>query len=244
MTAQIVTVQNLYKTYAGQQVIAGLSFSIQEGERVALFAPSGAGKTTLISILAGLETPDSGRASVADLAPVTVFQEPRLFPFLNVEENIFLPYKIANRSVTPEVNQRYQAWLEVCELGRFVHLYPYQLSGGMRQKVSLVRGLLGMPRFVMLDEPFQSINYEAKKAIIDHILETQPQITLLFVTHIAEEVPMLAQRVMFFKDPCLGAPEFFGAGSLQEKLSKPNSLIIHDEKDQAFPLDVKKKETL
>ena len=244
MAEQIVSVQNLQKTYEGQRVIDGLSFSIHEGERLALFAPSGAGKTTLISILAGLEKPDSGRVSVADKAPIIIFQEPRLFPFLNVEENIFLPFKIANRSITPEVNKRFLDWLEVCDLGRSVHLYPYQLSGGMRQKVSIVRGLLGLPHFVMLDEPFQSVNFAAKKAIIEHILETQPQVTLLFVTHIAEEVPMLAQRVMYFTDSCLEDPEFFEAGSLKEKLSKPNSLIIHNEKDQAFSLDAKKKETL
>jgi ABC-type nitrate/sulfonate/bicarbonate transport system ATPase subunit len=244
MAGEMVTVKQLNKSYGSHRVIDGLSFTLHEGERLAVFAPSGAGKTTLIKILNGLESPDSGRVEVSGANPVTIFQEPRLFPFLTVEENIYLPYKVANRSITAEVNRRYQDWMHICELEKFTKHYPYQLSGGMRQKAALVRGLLGQPRFVMMDEPFQSVNYLAKQALIAHILETLPGITILFVTHIVEEIPMLAQQVMFFTDSCLDTPQYLEAGVLQEKLSQPNPLIIINEKDKAFPLDVKKKETL
>jgi NitT/TauT family transport system ATP-binding protein len=196
---------------------------------MAIFAPSGAGKTTLIKILAGIESADSGRFILADTAPVTLFQEPRLFPFLTVEENIFLPFKIAGRSVDSEVQRRYQTWLEVCELKAFMQHYPYQLSGGMRQKVALIRGLLGKPRFVMMDEPFQSINGASKQAIIAHIIETMPELSILFVTHIAEEIPLLAQTVLYFPSPWLSRSERLPASALQRKLSAVKPLFITDE---------------
>jgi NitT/TauT family transport system ATP-binding protein len=238
MAQAMVTVEELNKSYGSHKVIDALSFTIQEGERMAVFAPSGAGKTTLIKILAGLEKPDSGRVFLADPNPVTVFQEPRLFPFLTITENILLPYKIQNRSITSEVQRRFDSWVELCDLGDFIHHYPYQLSGGMRQKVALIRGLLGQPRFIMLDEPFQSINYAAKQAIISHIIKSMPGLSLLFVTHIAEEIPLLAQTVLFFTNSCLAHPERVKAELLQGKLLISSPIFIHDENNGTFPQDV------
>ena len=244
MAQAMVTVEELNKSYGSHKVINALSFSICEGERMAVFAPSGAGKTTLIKILAGLEKPDSGCVFLSDPDEVTVFQEPRLFPFLTIEENILLPFKIKNRSITPEVQQRFNDWLELCDLGESLHHYPYQLSGGMRQKTALIRGLLGQPRFIMLDEPFQSINYAAKNAIISHIVDHMPDLSLLFVTHIAEEIPLLAQTVLFFTDSCLTHPEQMDAESLPEKLMISNPVFFSDENNRTFLQNVKKKETL
>jgi ABC-type nitrate/sulfonate/bicarbonate transport system ATPase subunit len=199
----LLEIKNLEKSFAAQAVIRDLSLTVRRGERMALCAPSGAGKTTLIRILAGLEKADSGRVMLKEQPPVTIFQEPRLFPFMTVEENIYLPFKTQEKVIDPQVRRDCQKWLEVCELAAYKKHYPFQLSGGMKQKVSLVRALLGRPRFVLMDEPFQSIGSESKLAIIRHFLQTNPQVSLLFITHIREEVPLLAHRVVYFQQPCL-----------------------------------------
>lgn len=206
MKQDVLKVDALTKYFDAHLVIDHLSFSIRRGQRVALYAPSGAGKTTLIKILAGLETYEGGRFELIDAVPVTVFQEPRLFAYMTVEENILLPFRLHKITPSSDLWRSYQNWLQVCELGAYTHHFPWQLSGGMKQKVALIRGLLGRPSFVMMDEPFQSIGHEAKKAIIEHIKTNQPDLTLLFVTHIASEVPMLADSVLYFQEAILEHP--------------------------------------
>ena len=245
MTAQpMIRVDNFNKSFGSHRVIEDLSFSLAEGERMAVFAPSGAGKTTLIRILTEVEKADSGRFSLMDAEPVTLFQEPRLFPFMTVEENIFLPFKIRGKNVTNEVQRRYERWLQVCELTDSRSYYPYQLSGGMRQKAALVRGLLGEPRLLMMDEPFQSINTVSKQSIIAHIRQTLPDISILFVTHIADEIPMLAQMVLYFKNACLNGPVQMSAAELQKEISLSNSLFITNENNRTSALNVTNKEIL
>jgi NitT/TauT family transport system ATP-binding protein len=204
MTADMVSVFHLSKRYESQIVIDDLSFAIPTGARTAVFAPSGAGKTTLIQILAGLQKPDEGVARVNVEHPVVIFQEPRLFPYMTVEENIFLPFKLHDRVINSEARESYETWLSVCGLDGFKKHYPYQLSGGMKQKVSLIRGLLQNPSFIMMDEPFQSIGREAKKVIIEHLRLTYPNLTLLLVTHDPEEVQLLAGQMLYFPTAILG----------------------------------------
>jgi ABC-type nitrate/sulfonate/bicarbonate transport system ATPase subunit len=204
MMADMVSVSHLSKSFESQPVIDDLTFAIPAGGRTAVFAPSGAGKTTLIQILAGLQKPDTGTVRVNVEHPVVLFQEPRLFPYMTVEENILLPFKLRDRAVTMETLQSFNSWLSVCGLKEFKKHYPYQLSGGMKQKVSLIRGLLQNPSFIMMDEPFQSIGREAKKIIIEHLLKTYPNLTVLLVTHDPEEVQQLAQQMLFFPTAILG----------------------------------------
>jgi ABC-type nitrate/sulfonate/bicarbonate transport system ATPase subunit len=221
---KVLSVQHLCKQYASNRVIDDLSFEIGWNERVALFAPSGSGKTTLINILAGLEKSDSGSFSLEESAPATIFQEPRLFPFLTVEENIFLPFKLQGKAITPAVRQNYKRWLEVCRLGAAVRQYPHQISGGMKQKAALIRGLLGEPRFAMMDEPFQSIDGNSKQAIIKHILQSNRQTAFLFVTHQAEEIPQMAQRVLYFQSSNLKQVVEMDAADFQP--NQPNLAVF------------------
>lgn len=225
-----VTVEELNKSFGTHKVIDSLSFSIAAGERLAVFAPSGAGKTTLIKIIGKLEKADSGQVRLGEATPAIIFQEPRLFPFLTVSENILLPFKVKGQALTSDLQHSYQRWLEVCELGEFVNYYPFQLSGGMRQKVALIRGLLPSPRFIMLDEPFQSINVLSKQRIMEHILQTMPELSFLFVSHIADEIPAFAQTVLYFSTTCLSHPERLAAVDLKNKLSVSHLLFTTDEK--------------
>lgn len=206
MAEEMLVVKNLNKTFGAHQVMENLSFTLLQAARMAIFAPSGAGKTTLIRLVAGLDLPDSGSITLNTHAVVTLFQEPRLFPFLTVEENIFLPFKAQGRAIAPADRQNARRWLDVCDLAPFTRYYPCQLSGGMKQKVALIRGLLGQPQLVIMDEPFQSIGADARQAIIRFLLEFNPGLTLLLVTHSTAEIQQLAQTVLVFQQPCLTHP--------------------------------------
>ena len=199
MPEDLLVVEKLNKRFGAQVVIENLSFSVKRGARVTVFAPSSAGKTTLIHILTGLDRDYEGSFTLAASRPVTIFQEPRLFPYMTVEENVFLPARIRPISITADLRPAYERWLDVCGLSGFASHYPYQLSGGMKQKVALIRGFLTGPDFVMLDEPFKSIDLASKQAIIRHIRDMYPQVTVLFVTHAIEEVPLLTDSLLLFK---------------------------------------------
>ena len=203
----ILTVSHLNKRFGDQRAIVDLSFSIPQGGRVAVFAPSGSGKTTLLQILAKLQSPDSGSFQVEGPRPTIIFQEPRLFPHLTLEENLLLPFQVQGKTLSPQTRREYETWLQVCELGAFRDHFPHQLSGGMKQKAALVRGFLPKPALALLDEPFQSIGRQAKKEIIRHLLATNPGLALLLVTHDPEEVQLLAQLTLYFLTNFLGKYE-------------------------------------
>lgn len=214
MTDDLLAVSNLGKRFGTQTVIENLSFSIPKGSRVTIFAPSGAGKTTLIKILTGLDHDYEGAFSLAAENPATIFQEPRLFPYMTVQENIFLPTRIRRTPITQHLLDKCRRWLDVCELSGYAHHYPHQLSGGMKQKVALIRGFLLDPDFLMMDEPFTSIDAQSKQAIIGHILDSYPEITVLFVTHILEEVPLLTSSLLLFKAARLAEFTMYSASHL------------------------------
>ena len=245
----IVTVNNLTKSYSLQQVIAHLSFTIESGERLAVFAPSGAGKTTLIKILGDLEKADTGSVVVEDQKPAVLFQEPRLFPYMTVEENIHLPIKLSGNSWTAKLIEDYENWLNVCELSDFRKNYPFQLSGGMRQKVALVRGLLWQPQLAFLDEPFNSIGMSARRNIIEFVKQQNPDLSLLLATHNLEEIALLADSVLYFAGNRLENPMKISATKFVNKFAgfidelteneKGNSSLkrrIHDYSSQFLTL--------
>ena len=226
MPDDLLTVTHLTKRFGVDcpPVIENLSFAIPRGGRVTLFAPTGSGKSTLINILTHLDRVYEGGFTLAAHNPATIFQEPRLFPYMTVEENIFLPAKIRGRPSTPESatpligvrSAQYRHWLDVCELTPYTQHYPHQLSGGMKQKVALVRGFLTEPDFVMMDEPFKSLDSRSKKAIIQHILAAYPGVTMLFVTHTIEEVPLLTESLLLFKANRLAEFRTYNASRLND----------------------------
>lgn len=202
--ADALTVERLTRRFGDHTVIENLSFFVARGARVTVFAPSGAGKTTLINILSGLDRDYEGSFTLAARQPVTIFQEPRLFPYMTVEENIFLPARLRGVKVDARLTASYRRWLTVCGLSQFTQHYPYQLSGGMKQKVALIRGYLTGPDFVMMDEPFKSMDLASKQAIIRHVLDSYgaagpAAVTILFVTHDIEEVDLLTDSLLLFK---------------------------------------------
>lgn len=195
---ELLRVNNLTKSFGAKAVLKNLSFSIGAGERVTFFAPSGSGKSTLIHILSRLDADFDGTFTCDTPRSATIFQEPRLFPYMTIEENIFFPFTVQRLEITRRISEQYAAWLNVCDLSDDINHYPYQLSGGMKQKVSLIRSFLTNPDFLMMDEPFKSIDIASKNAMIRHIVAQYPALTILLVTHNLDEIPLLTQSLFVF----------------------------------------------
>ena len=101
------------------------------------------------------------------------------------------------------ITEHYRAWLKICGLEEHQEHYPFQISGGMKQKVSLIRSFITSPDLVMMDEPFKSIDIHSKQQIIRHILKTYPDISILFVTHNVDEIPLLCHTLLLFQNNLL-----------------------------------------
>ena len=194
----ILEIINLSKSYEKEPIIKNLNLQINKNESVCLFAPSGTGKTTLIKIINGIISEYNGRIKIDTSNISTVFQEPNLFWYKTVRENILLPFKLNNIDFNDEFEKIYQKWLKLTQLKNNENCYPLELSGGMQQKVALIRGFLLDPEFILLDEPFTSIDIRSKNKIIDFILHNYKNSTILFVTHNIDEVPKLSSKVIFF----------------------------------------------
>lgn len=196
----MLKIENLSKKFDTNKVIQDLNINIAAGEKVCLFAPSGTGKTTLIKIINGLIEDYQGSVVNEFQKISTVFQSPDLFWYKTVAENILFPFQIKKIKYTNEYTSQYKKWLDITKLKQKEYLYPAQLSGGMQQKVSLVRGFLFDPDLILLDEPFNSIDIRSRNRIIDFIKENYAQTTILFVTHTIEDIPKLAKKILLFKN--------------------------------------------
>jgi len=188
------------------RALKGIDLSVFPGEFVTLVGPSGSGKTTLLNIIAGLEEPDEGRVLV-DSRPVrgpgpdrvVMFQEAALFPWLTVRANV--EFGLAMRG-TPrrERRERSTAYLRMVRLDAFAEARVHELSGGMRQRVALVRALVLDPDVLLMDEPFASLDAESRDALaheLEHLWD-QLHMTVVFVSHHVHEGVRLADRVIAF----------------------------------------------
>lgn len=199
----ILSVTNVTKRFGPRTIIHNLSFTIEQGNRVTIFAPSGSGKTTLINILSNLDKNFEGTFRLHARNPSTIFQEPRLFSYMTVRENLFFPLHVQKIPMTSRMIEHYEQWLDICDLRDHLQHYPYQISGGMKQKVSLIRSFMTDPDFVMMDEPFKSIDIASKNRMIRHIIQSYPSTTILLVTHNLDEIPLLTKSLMLFKKTVL-----------------------------------------
>jgi NitT/TauT family transport system ATP-binding protein len=190
-------------SYTGVPVVDGLSLTVQPGEILVLTGPSGCGKSTVLRALAGLLPPDSGRV-LADGATVTttsrdrgmVFQDSALLPWRSVRSNIELALHLRG---APRAGRRERAerWIDEVGLTGFADYLPKSLSGGMRQRVQLARGLAGAPRAVMMDEPFAALDTQTRAAMQRLLIDTWQAhpTTVVFVTHDVDEAMTLGDRV-------------------------------------------------
>ncbi len=192
---QIIAFDKVAKRYNGRDVLADLSFTVNKCDVIGILGKSGIGKTTILRVVSGLEKPSSGTVRISTEKIAYVFQEPRLFPWKTAFENVTLPLKA--RGVRKKVRlQKAMHYLEAMELGDYADYYPSQLSGGMKQRVSLARALAAEPE-VLLDEPFCSLDISCRDCLLDLMrrqLKARP-VAVLYISHSPEELGRIATRV-------------------------------------------------
>jgi ABC-type nitrate/sulfonate/bicarbonate transport system ATPase subunit len=192
----ILKVSNLSKNYGNLQVINGWDIELEEGEKVVLVGPSGCGKTTFFRIISGLEKATGGTVDVFAQKVGYVFQEPRLFPWRTVFDNL---------RIIRDEEDKIEEVIKMMSLEGFEQLIPSKLSGGMKQRVNLARALLIEPDFLILDEPFSSLDLKIKLAIMNDIekLWSKYKFSLLMVTHDLKEAIFLADKVIILSSSSL-----------------------------------------
>jgi NitT/TauT family transport system ATP-binding protein len=204
----ILAVSELRKTYPTKQgsllVLDGISLNVARGEILTLVGPSGCGKTTLLRCIAGLTEADQGGRTLDGqpldgIPPRTsiVFQEYNrsLFPWLSVEGNVRFPLKGHSRK---EQAARCKEALTLVGLSGFEHHYPWQLSGGMQQRVGIARAIASQPELLLMDEPFASVDAQTRIVLEDMLLAIwrEYDLSIVLVTHDIEEAVYLADRVV------------------------------------------------
>jgi NitT/TauT family transport system ATP-binding protein len=208
-TSEVVAARALCKSFGdGATAFTALdqiSLSINEGQFVSIVGPSGCGKSTLLQIIAGLSAASGGEVLIdgerissprPDKIGI-VFQEPLLLPWKTAAENIEFPLALRHEAAEQR-RRRSQALLELVGLPDCAALYPHQLSGGMKQRVAIARGLVRDPRVLLMDEPFAALDEQTRTRMWSELLQiwARSRSTILFVTHSLIEAIYLADAVM------------------------------------------------
>ncbi len=187
-----------YHTKAGETTaVDKLNFTVENGEFVSVIGPSGCGKTTILSLAAGLLAPSSGEVLRGDGEFGYMLQRDALFPWRTVEGNIFLPLEVKKRN-TPEKREKAVELAVKYGLKDFLKKTPKELSGGMRQRVALIRTLAAEPEILLLDEPFSALDYQTRLEVCDDvqgIIKSEKK-TALLVTHDISEAIALSDKVV------------------------------------------------
>ena len=185
-----VIIDHVQKRYGEHPVIADADFRIAAGEHVCLSGRSGCGKTTLLRILCGLEKPDAGRVILPEKARIAChFQENRLLPWYTVLENLTLVTGSEDAS---------REWLRKMQLDGTEKLFPDELSGGMRRRVSLARALAYESEILVLDEPLRELDEKTAKAMLAAVKDAVGGRTLVLVTHDPAQAEALGCRIICF----------------------------------------------
>ncbi len=181
----------------GPCIASDLSLSIEPGSLTALVGASGCGKSTILRLLAGLITPDSGTVTAPLSSRAFVFQSPNLLPWLSALDNVALPLKLSGVDADARRGQAREA-LERVGLAEAASSLPRALSGGMRMRVSLARALVTQPALLLMDEPFSSLDALTRRQMHAEFLSLTESLstTVVMVTHDLEEAVLLCDRVV------------------------------------------------
>ncbi|MPZ30966.1 MAG: ATP-binding cassette domain-containing protein [Rhodospirillales bacterium] len=199
---RLVGVRGVSKVFAnGVKALAGVSLDVQAGEFLSVLGPSGCGKSTLLRLIAGLAQPTTGTIDWSDEGGRGdlgfVFQEPTLMPWATALANVALPLKL--RGIAKgEREARAAEALENVGLKGFERVWPRELSGGMKMRVSLARALVVQPRLLLMDEPFAALDEITRHRLNDDLLALWQRsgVTIVFVTHSVFESVFLSQRIV------------------------------------------------
>ncbi|MDE7306247.1 MAG: ABC transporter ATP-binding protein, partial [Clostridia bacterium] len=202
--------------------VKDLSFTVDDGQFVSVIGPSGCGKTTILSIAAGLLSPSSGEVIRGGGEFGYMLQRDALFPWRTVEQNIFLPLEVKKRN-TPQMRERAVSLAEKYGLKDFLKKTPSQLSGGMRQRVALIRTLAAEPNILLLDEPFSALDYQTRLEVCDDvqgIIKSEKKSALLVTHDISEAIALSDKVVVLSARPARVVAEHiidFGEGSPKKR---------------------------
>lgn len=215
-----ILIENISKKFGSNSILSKINLEISTGNLVALIGPSGSGKSSLLRIIAGLETPSEGRIWLskenATLLPIQkrqigfVFQEYTLFPQMTIFENIAFGLKIQKKYLKSRVDEL----LCFTQLENFEKFYPSQLSGGQKQRVAFARTLAIEPKILLLDEPFGALDIKVRKNFrlwLRYFHEKLP-VTSIFVTHDIHEAMEISDEIVLLKNGCVeqfGCPQEF-----------------------------------
>ena len=204
-------ITQLRKAFGPNTVVQNFDLAVEQGEFISFLGPSGCGKTTTLRMVAGFETPDSGRIDikgrdVTHLRPNQrnigmVFQAYALFPNMTVAENVAFGLKIAKRPPA-EISRRVEEMLALIKLPTLGQRYPYQLSGGQQQRVALARALSINPQVLLLDEPLSALDAKIRVSLREEIRAVQRKlgITTIYVTHDQEEALSISDRIVVMNE--------------------------------------------
>ncbi len=228
-----------YQTLTNEiKAIGGLNFNCQNYEFLSIIGPSGCGKTTILSLIAGLIKPTSGKilidgkenSNTLDIG--YMLQKDQLFPWRTIEKNVFLPLEIKGMK-TPENKEYALHLLEKYGLIDFKNNYPDQLSGGMRQRVALIRTLVFKPKILLLDEPFSALDAQTRLSVCDDVYKIikAEQKTAVLVTHdISEAISMSDKIVVLTNRPAqvksIFRPNLNGDSPIRKRESKDFGLMF------------------
>jgi taurine transport system ATP-binding protein len=202
-----------------------VNLSLNQGERGVIIGPTGCGKSTLISVLAGLHANYSGEVLIDGKPPAIggetamILQDFGLLPWKTVWDNVALGLKLRKRT-TAEINAAVATVLEKLGLYSLAKRYPTQLSGGQRQRVAIARALVLEPRLLLMDEPFSSLDALTREEIQDFLLEIweETRLTVLLITHNIEEAVFLGQKIFIMSS---------GPGHIQQEVENGLAGVSH-----------------
>ena len=207
----IIKVNDLTKKFNGIEVLKGVNLTIRQGEFLCIIGPSGGGKTTLLNLVGGFLPRDQGVVLLENkeiTRPVKdcimVFQEfNQLFPWKTLKENIAFPLRHSKKKYAKEeIEAKSLSMLEMVKLKDFQNFYPYQLSGGMKQRGAIARALVTYPKVLLMDEPFGSLDVQTKDELHETLIRlwVKTKTTILFVTHDVREALSLGDRIAIVKN--------------------------------------------
>lgn len=235
---ELIRFENIEKSYEEEKkVLDNLNLSIKNGEFVTLLGTSGSGKTTMLKLINGLISPNSGKVFIKDKEIKEwdiielrrsigyVIQQIGLFPHMTVEENIGYVLNIKKES-KKSIKRRAEELIEMVGLSEeYLQKYPRELSGGQKQRVGVARALASNPDIILMDEPFGAVDEITRRLLQDEILQLQKKLrkTVVFVTHDIEEAFKLGSRIVLFHDG-----KIVQQGKKEELLLKPKNEFVKE----------------